>query len=161
MPYTIKPAPHAAIGSLCECVFDALALAIRKDGRFTCDLTNCGKLIEVRSVRLVTPKPYCGQHPGPCELNGRKKRTTRFLEWDDWVAFHNVVNDVLDKLHVSADVFTRPMETVGTMYMRKADWGRRTEYDYELGVNNYGRTIQKWNLGTRDQFNAKRLYKEA
>lgn len=155
MPYTIKPELRPAVGSLCERIFDKLTLAIREDGRFRCDLANCGGHIEVTRVRLTKAKEYCGQHAGPCQVNRfvqRKRKVMTYLEFDDWIAFHGVVNDVLDKLKVEADVFTRPLETRGKMFVRRVRLGRRVVYDYDVVDVSYGREVHAWNLGTPDQF---------
>src|SRR5271166_3443002 len=86
-----------------------------KDGRFRATLTPIsiykkgGKLVPaivVKPVCLVHKKPYCGNHPGPCEVNPflgpQKKPNATYLEWNDWVAFHKVVNTILNKYRVNA-----------------------------------------------------------
>lgn len=83
----------------------------------------------VHVVRLKRAKDNCGQHPGPCLLN-RPHRVSRFLEGADWVAFNDFINDTLDRLAVSADVWTINREAVrgGRFYLRRGRC-RRMEYD--------------------------------
>lgn len=62
--------------------------------------------LKFRMVRLKVRKPYCGNHPAHCETRGivRKPRKLNFLEGADWVAFNDLLNDVLDSLAISATV---------------------------------------------------------
>ena len=88
--------------------------------------------ITLRRVRLTKKKPYCGQHPGECVVPrpaGWKKPNATYLERDDWVAFHKIINDVLDALGYPADVWSTPRECKGIMWIRK-DNKRRYKYDY-------------------------------
>jgi hypothetical protein len=109
-----------------------------------------GHIIELRRVRLLTPKPYCGNHPGECAVGGPKK-TMSYLEWDDWVRFHAVVNDVLDSLGADADVWSTPQDVKGQMWIRKGT-SRRVRYDWEESFNRFGLPLRVWNQGTPDQF---------
>jgi hypothetical protein len=143
--------------------------AIMLDGRFRVD-TWCDevihqgrgkarrayKVVAFKGVRLTTKKPYCGNHPGPCLLGGRKKPTTNLLEWDDWVAFHTLVNRFLDKRMISANVWTTPQDVKGKMWIRKGLQGR-VRYDYTETYPQFAgiRTVaplRVWNQGTEDQF---------
>jgi hypothetical protein len=139
---------------------DTLLLAlqdkIHKDGRFRCSFS-VGSVEELpciilRTIRLVTSKPYCGNHPGPCDLRevGGKKRITPFLEWNDWVAFHGLVNKVCGRLRVNADIWTSPQDAKGKFWIRKGMLPRvRFDYTEEyIG----GRPNRIWNTGTPDQF---------
>lgn len=107
------------------------------------------RVIVVRPVRLREAKPYCGQHPGPCEVSivPRPKKKTTYLEWDDWVEFHNLINDLLDKYHVTADVWSTPFDARGKFWIRKGD-ARRVLWDWH--ENEMGQRV--WNPGTSDQF---------
>jgi hypothetical protein len=69
----------------------------------TCNRVGRPNRITVTQVRLRAPKPYCGAHPGAC-LVERPHRNLRFLEGADWIAFNDLVNTVLDRLDVDADV---------------------------------------------------------
>jgi hypothetical protein len=143
-----------------------LQARLLKDGRFRATLTPTaiykkgGKVspaIVVKPVRLVKAKLYCGNHPGPCEVNPffkapPKKRMT-ILEWDDWVAFHKVVNTILNKYRCHADVWSTPQDVKGKMWIRK-DTKARLRWDYREIYSNYGRTVRVWNQGTPDQFEA-------
>jgi hypothetical protein len=108
-----------------------------------------GFVIELRRVRLDVKKPYCGNHPGPCEAGGPKMKAT-YLEWDDWVRFHGIVNDCLDTLGFDADVWSTPQDCKGRFWMRKGRT-RRVRYDYTETVR-FGRPLRLWNPGTDDQF---------
>jgi hypothetical protein len=110
--------------------------------------------VTVRPVRLFEAKPYCGQHPGECLLD-RKRPSSRLLEWDDWVEFHGLVNDVLDAAHIKADVWSNPAEPLSSgkkMWIRR-DNKRRVRFDYDVDTRP-GRMFQDriWNAGTPDQF---------
>jgi hypothetical protein len=69
--------------------------------------TSRSQIIKIETVRLLTAKEYCGNHPNACELphgHGHRNRRTNYLEGADWVEFNDLLNDVLDKLHLAADV---------------------------------------------------------
>ncbi len=108
-------------------------------------------IIIIKQVRLVKAKPYCGNHPGPCELNGQKKKTMTFLEWEDWIKFHGLVNRVLNRFKCNADVWSEPQDVRGKMYMRRG-LKPRIHYDYDESFNQYGIAVRIWNQGTSDQF---------
>lgn len=107
----------------------------------------------LQKIRLTTPKPYCGNHPGACYLNGRKKPTTSYLEWDDWVAFHTLVNGVCDYLQVSANIWTLPQDARGKMWIRKGTLPR-LKWDYQEKWEPPGslQPLRVWNTGSADQF---------
>lgn len=131
-------------------VRDELQKAIEQGGKFSALLvvSTVDEEIRVQQVRLLEAKPYCGQHPGPCLLGG-PKRKSRFLEWDDWVEFHSVVNGVLDSLKVRADVWSNPQDVRGKMWIRKGSRAR-VRFDYEESPTAFG--VRIWNQGTDDQF---------
>lgn len=114
-------------------------------------------LIYVKPIRLKEAKPYCGQHPGECQLGATRK--ARYLEWEDWVEFNNLVNNVLDGGSVKADVFSKPPERLdkGTKFwIRRGSQGRK-RYDWEQSFESRGgglltRPVRVWNHGTEDQF---------
>lgn len=107
-----------------------------------------GWAITVQRVRLTAKKAYCGQHPGPCQvpLFPQPKRKLALLEWDDWVSFHGAVNSALDRYALSADVWSKPAEASGRMWIRLGS-RRRMRWDWD---SDRGRQV--WNLGTDDQF---------
>jgi len=112
--------------------------------------------IFVKPVRLRQAKPYCGQHAGECQINPftkepPRKPNAKYLEFADWVEFHGVVNAVLNRLRVHADVWSTPTETRGKMWIRK-DTRARVRYDSDTEYDVYGRAVHTWNLGTDDQF---------
>jgi len=161
MPYTIKV--HNMKASKVRAAF---ASALKKDRRFTAELSQPfpegrgardgsrkeGESFTVTRVRLTVGKPYCGQHPGPCIPTQVpiKKKKLKYLEWNDWVEFNNLVNAVLDELHCDADVWSFPFETSGRMWIRKGT-SARIAYDYDEGMGRWG-PVRVWNQGTPDQF---------
>jgi hypothetical protein len=75
--------------------------------RFTAETRLQRNKITIHNVRLREAKHYCGNHPYPCPVSPfgeRPHRKGKWLEGADWVAFNDLVNDVLDDLGVSADV---------------------------------------------------------
>lgn len=88
----------------------------------------------LRYVLLRKSKPYCGSHPFACPNTGvhRPDKRQKFLEGADWVAFNDMLNDVLDRENVSALVYLRLRERVqgesDKMYIRKENF-RRTSYE--------------------------------
>lgn len=160
MAYTIQiNSEHTA-----QAVLAAISAAVKRDGCFVVNSQTTKseykarkkrtfQMIYMERIRLTEPKEYCGNHPGPCIVNpffNPPKRKYRFLEWDDWVAFHDLVNDVLDTMGVDADVWTRPQDAAGKFYMRRGKQ-RRLRYEYDEEYRG-GRTLRIWNLGTPDQF---------
>jgi hypothetical protein len=172
MAYTIKVHDSELA---CERARVALYRRIESDGRFTADLVSIGGLYRgarkgsrkeghafvLRTVRLTEAKPYCGQHPGECLVNPligpTKKMKAKYLEWDDWVQLHALVNDVLDELDIDADVWSEPNDVKGKMWIRKG-MRRRVRYDYEDDYSG-GRMLplRVWNTGTDDQFVADQI----
>jgi hypothetical protein len=158
MPYTIAILKNA--GREVQGVLMRLSTAIH-EARFTAHLeivqgikhrgeTLAG--LHVTMVRLQESKPYCGQHPGEC-LVGGPRRKSKCLEWDDWVRFHAVVNDVLDHLGIDADAWTCPPELLDKgrkMWVRRGTL-RRYRWEWEEDWR-HGRTVRIWNHGTADQF---------
>ncbi len=75
--------------------------------RFTALVEISGDKVKIRNVRLKQNKDYCGNHPFTCPIRpwgNEKHKKLNYLEGADWVGFNDMVNDVLDKLNVSADV---------------------------------------------------------
>lgn len=97
-----------------------------------------------RHLEEFTPEEATG-----CETGGPKMKAT-YLEWDDWVAFHKIVNDCLDVLMLDADVWSTPQNARGRFWIRKGTQ-RRTRYDY-TETTLYGRPARLWNTGSPDQF---------
>jgi hypothetical protein len=164
MPFTIALPKNSGVSAL------RLARDIEKAlerSRFTAHLEpkmlggrNYGEGIIVRPVRLREAKPYCGQHPGECQVpfgGPRPKRSYRYLEWDDWVEFNNLLNDIMDRLHVQADAWSCPPETLdkgSKMWIRRIALGRRHRYEWEpeYRASFGGREVRVWNHGSDDQF---------
>lgn len=144
MPYTVR----IAKGEPARFVKVLEALA---DGAFAFKATVSGKAgqdVILKPVRLVKAKPYCGQHPGECVVGGPKKKL-KLLEWDDWVAFHGLVNDALDVLKFEADAWTNPPERLergSKMFVRRNN-RRRVRWDWEETERNQYRAVRVWNPG--------------
>lgn len=96
------------------------------------------RCLRLRRIRLLQAKDYCGQHAGPCPLRGVPHKNPRatYLEGGDWVAFDDMINDVLDRHRIEADVWSVGREFVKPYYIRRGRM-RRTAYP---GVWMRGRT---------------------
>lgn len=155
--YIIKLADNNTFDQ--EALARELIRAMVESTRFEAEVETYQLGARLSRVRLRTAKPYCGQHPGQCfvgPFGDRPKRRTRWLEWDDWVDFHALVNSVLDQLGLSADAWTNPPERLSKgkrMFVRRKDLGARKKYEWEDDWSKGGfRPIQIWNHGTEDQF---------
>jgi hypothetical protein len=140
-------------------VLDALEARLLKSV-FTAKLTPAmdakGNLtIIVKPVRLRQGKAYCGQHPGSCLVNPffgpTKKPVAKWLEWDDWVKFHGLVNAVLNRLRIHADVWSTPTDVRGKMHIRK-DMSPRIKWEWTESFTKFGTPIRIWNQGDESQF---------
>ena len=141
-------------------VFNYLQERMAKEGVFRATLTpftdTKGRLcIRIKPVRLIKAKPYCGNHPGECVVNPftgpTKKPKATWLEWDDWVKFHGLVNRVLNRFRANADVWSTPQDVRGKMWIRKGRMAR-LRYEWTETFNSMGLPIRHWNQGTPDQF---------
>lgn len=140
-------------------VIDYIRARLIKEGVFNATLTpsHNGKYytILVKPVRLVKAKPYCGNHPGECQINPflgpQKKKSMTLLEWDDWVKFHNLVNRCLNRFKANANVWSNPPDVRGKMWIRKG-LKARVRYDWDEKPSAYGNPIRVWNTGSDDQF---------
>jgi hypothetical protein len=83
------------------------------------------EVVSLHKIRLKNAKGYCGNHPGACALTGDANPHNRrcFLEGADWVAFHDMVNDLLDAAGVSANV-----HTMGRRFWIRRGWLRRRRF---------------------------------
>lgn len=99
--------------------------AVIRNSRFTARVDYKVNKVSIHDVRLKESKHYCGNHPFACPVrpwgNPPHKRA-KYLEGADWVGWNDLVNDVLDKLSVSADVAS------SVVIIRKGP-KRRTVYD--------------------------------
>lgn len=156
MSYTIRLLDDPSVFCFQQ-INSELSRAIKDDGRFTIgSQTICieagYQTIKFNRIRLTTKKSYCGNHPGPCDaINQGRKMNAAYLEWDDWVAFHGLINFALDGLCVSADVWTLPQDVSGKFWIRKG-MHARVKFDWDAEYNSTGRSIRVWNKGTPDQF---------
>jgi len=167
MAYTIKI--HTDKEMLPWNVREKLIKALDKDKRFRCDINNAGFIYRgpregsrkegygliLRRVRLTEKKEYCGQHFGVCVVNPftgpQKKKKTTHLEYNDWIEFHDIVNNVLDKMKLDADVWTDPRECTGRYWIRKG-MNRRVNFDAEQIPSNHWAPQYKWDNGSASQF---------
>lgn len=94
-----------------------------------------GAGIKIETVRLRERKAYCGAHPASCEITGERHARHTYLEGADWVEFDDLVNNVLDRLDVSAHVFTAICE------IRR---GRMRRITYGCSYPNMFRRISQW-----------------
>jgi len=85
--------------------------------------------IRLFCIRLKSKKHYCGNHPGPCRLTGRRHVSRNYLEGLDWCSFNDMVNDLLDRLGMEADVRS------STCWVRK---GGRRRIAYGMSVGLFG-----------------------
>jgi hypothetical protein len=140
-------------------ILEALQARIVKDGKFKATLTpvvNYGwkgtafPAIRVKPVRMAKKRLYCGAHFGECPVDAPKKNAT-YLEYEDWVKFHKLVNSVLNKFRTDADVWTTPTEVRGKYWIRKGTKARKL-FDATVSLDQYGRRVQNWNLGDASQF---------
>ena len=97
-----------------------------------------GYVVEYRQIRLAEIKARPSF--GTCK--------TAFLQWEDWITFHEVVNDVLDSFQCDADITTAgaPVDKGKLMYCRLC-MCRRLRYDW---AGTPARRVA--NYGSRDQF---------
>ena len=167
MAYTIKIAANNKPGTI-EAILTLLRQLASDAGFVINDVTRIEKMfsnrpfrggwlgLELRQIRRKERKAYCGQHAGPCVRppRERQRRNSVCLDGEDWIAFHNVVNDVLDSMGLVAEVYTTPQDVRGKMWIRKTDLGRRKRYDSaNTQPNNmFGLPHYVWNPGTNDQF---------
>lgn len=98
--------------------------------RFSADVsvqdTRVSQVVRIVNVRLRQGKAHCGNHPNACENGGTREeeqphRKSKYLEGADWVEFHDLVNDLLDRLHLSARFESSQM-------IMRIDCERRTYY---------------------------------
>lgn len=113
---------------------------INHDSRFTvhCEILS-DKRMKLYDVRLREKKRYCGSHPNSCEVEGG--RMGRYLEGADWVEFNDRINDVLDRLNVSARVYS------GVCELRE---GRNRRINYGSHIINPYRGLYEWDKRGED-----------
>lgn len=157
MAYTIqfldnKPAKF-------EKVFNELPLRFEKDGRFKAQFqkseTKTSKItlqtIVISKVRLTKNKEYCGNHPGECPISNEPKKKMSFLEWEDWINFNNIINKILNKFKVNANVWSEPQDVKGKFWIRKGK-NPRLIYNWTEEYNRFGTPIRIWSNGTDTEF---------
>ncbi len=114
-------------------------------------------LLLLSGVRLTQSKLYCGQHPGSCAVEATRRNSC--LEWDDWIQFNDLVNDVLDEMKGHAEVWSRPRELPLRGQSRSKFWirkggKRRLLWDWEEDDEGFRlNPIRRWDMGSDSQFN--------
>ena len=115
-------------------IYIALNAAMLKS-RFTARIENHLSNITIHDIRLIQSKDYCGNHPLPCPVRPWQPHKdhihSRCLEGADWVAFNDMLNDVLDKLQVSANVASS-LVIIRKGVMRCVQYNSRVFYLMEL-----------------------------
>lgn len=86
--------------------------------------------LNLKKIRLKSSKDYCGSHPAACERVGSPHNHTKFLEGADWVEFNDTLNNLCDKLKVSACILSSSPEFRGPMVIRLG-MHRRQRYGSE------------------------------
>jgi hypothetical protein len=115
------------------------------------------KRIRIRDVRLKDKKRYCGNHPNACDIEGG--RMGKFLEGLDWVEFNDRLNDVLDRLNLSARIFSDVCEVrdgrerrinYGSIYRHNFfEWEKKgSPSDYEDWCGKKGAPASDYPFGT-------------
>lgn len=103
MAYAIKRIKGVRPSDIAHLLYQKLLLS-----RFTADITTTPRRVEMRNIRLKAKKDYCGNHPLPCPVRPgqahKPHKHHKFLEGADWVAFNDMVNDVLDAHNITANV---------------------------------------------------------
>lgn len=114
--------------------------------RFVALVENSGNKIAIRNVRLKTNKDYCGNHPFACPVRPwgeNKHKKLNFLEGADWVAFNDMVNDVLDKLEVSANVASS-LVIIRKGEKRCVNYGGHALNEFNNEWNRNGENYENW-----------------
>lgn len=88
--------------------------------------------ISITKVRLKARRPYCGNHAGPCQIQGaHTNRSATYLEGGDWVRFNDKLNDILDRV---AGGLCASVASAACVIRQGAE--RRTRY--EMSVMGHG-----------------------
>jgi hypothetical protein len=106
MAFVIKNIKGSTLNSVRNIVRAIHKVGEKSRFTFTMETTHNHTQIKIGGVRLRESKHYCGNHPLPCPVRmfPVKHKNTKLLEGADWVAFNDMLNDVLDNLGVSANV---------------------------------------------------------
>lgn len=120
--------------------------------------------VYLHTIRRAKRGDYCGQHPGPCAAVVPRKITRGFwLEWDDWITFHSLVNDILDEMAPAACAWSVPNEGIpmypgqGKKFWIRKDGKRRQRYDWDEDPTYhsfFGAVRRRWDMGSASQFEA-------
>jgi hypothetical protein len=84
-------------------------------------------------------------------VTGRPHRHSRCLEGTDWVAFNDLLNDVLDRLGLDADAWSYNREAHGGRYYIRRGRRRRVRYDEAWAAGVFG-AFRRWAKAGPDDF---------
>lgn len=121
------------IGADRETVKDKLTSALKKLG-YDFNVRPAGTGFEIRNIRLSDEyvKKY-GRNFSP--FTGRRGR---ILGWKNWIQVNNAVNNVLDRMHVGANI-----KSLGGKFKIRYGKHRFTESDWEgLAYENVGSMVR-------------------
>lgn len=136
--------------------------AISLHGRFTADVEQTDtRTLKILNVRLREKKPYCGSHPGACQIP-RKHASYRYLEGADWVEFNDLLNSVLDRDSIKARVestvvvlrqgYERCIEyRAQGSHGRNAEWAKYGIYENHCGKQS---PASRFPIGTPGSYQA-------
>ncbi len=127
----------------------------RSRGRFRVKLQveQSGKqqIVKIEQVRLRVGKEFCGNHPAACEVGNPTHRKGAYLEGADWVQFNDELNNILDRMGVSARVESAqvilrkgPLRRThyGHRYPsagRNAEWKRGSDREWDWQNHRYAK----------------------
>ena len=134
----------AALHELCTAI--NAWLAISRFTAFVAAATHSrrGLGVFITTVRLRRAKPYCGQHPGPCLAQNRRRHPVgKWLEGADWVGFNDGLNDLLDRLRYDADCWSYNREAMGNTYYIRRGRLRRCNYASDM-LHRFGGVVAFW-----------------
>jgi hypothetical protein len=102
MVFIIKKIVDGDVQDIAMAVRQALSIS-----RFMANVEELPNKVKISNVRLKKSKHYCGNHPLSCPVRPggpRPHKHMKYLEGADWVAFNDMINDILDSAGVSANV---------------------------------------------------------
>lgn len=146
------PKDKSSPGDIAYCLSKRIE-ASRFTAQVDCDRLRNKDGVKVSVVRLRNYKHYCGQHPGQCITGFVQKKHPRnkYLEGLDWVGFNHLINDLLDDLKATYDVFSFNRESLAPKYFIRRGTRRRVKYPYDVQFT-WGRATAFWTQGDDDCF---------
>lgn len=145
--YTIKILDQVSVPKVLAEIKERLEL----HGLFTTETRIKNNCIELPKVRLIDSEPYYGNTPdaeNQPRWGYKKPPRFKYLSWSRWITFNALINDILDYLECSANVWSRPQSLGKTLWIRK-EGTRRETYSWEPDWNGF-RLFAKINDGKDD-----------